>query len=123
MRAENGLIAVGGADNNLHICSEKLRAEGFTQAVVDKCIMEEMSQFLGTILTQELINSHAQSNETISTMEDTVHVRIKYYLKPEIDLLILNTFSACCYKEKACSKYTSGIQKTITIRRSKYCLH
>ncbi|XP_064599925.1 KAT8 regulatory NSL complex subunit 3-like [Liolophura sinensis] len=51
MRAENGLLVVGGADDLLRMSRTKKKQEGLTQIMVDRCIMDEMAEFLGCILT------------------------------------------------------------------------
>ena len=52
MRAENALVVVGGADNNLRMSRAKRKQEGITQIVCDKKILDEISEFLGGILSQ-----------------------------------------------------------------------
>lgn len=39
MKAENGLLVVGGADDNLRITRAKKKQEGITQVMADKQIM------------------------------------------------------------------------------------
>ena len=39
MRAENALVVVGGADNNLRMSRAKRKQEGITQIVCDKKIL------------------------------------------------------------------------------------
>lgn len=48
MRAENALVIVGGADNNLRMTRAKRKQEGITQIVCDKKIMVSIdTSFLG----------------------------------------------------------------------------
>lgn len=52
MRAENSLIVVGGADDNLRMSRSKRKLEAVTQVMVDKSILDEISEFLGGVLSQ-----------------------------------------------------------------------
>ncbi|XP_048237390.1 KAT8 regulatory NSL complex subunit 3-like isoform X2 [Haliotis rufescens] len=52
MKAENGLLMVGGADNQLRVSRAKKKQECVTQVMVDRCILDEICEFLGGILSQ-----------------------------------------------------------------------
>ncbi|KAH3789566.1 KAT8 regulatory NSL complex subunit 3-like [Dreissena polymorpha] len=52
MRAENSLIVVGGADDNLRMSRSKRKLEAVTQVMVDKSILDEISEFIGGVLSQ-----------------------------------------------------------------------
>ena len=41
-----------GADDNLRVTRSKKKQEGITQSMVDRCITEELAEFLGGILSQ-----------------------------------------------------------------------
>ena len=41
-----------GADDNLRVTRSKKKQEGITQSIVDRCITEELADFLGGILSQ-----------------------------------------------------------------------
>ncbi|RUS85827.1 hypothetical protein EGW08_006379 [Elysia chlorotica] len=56
LRVETGLLLVGGADDQLRMSRSKKRHSGLTQAMVDRCIMEEMLEFLGNTLFQVMVN-------------------------------------------------------------------
>ncbi|XP_068235306.1 KAT8 regulatory NSL complex subunit 3-like isoform X2 [Palaemon carinicauda] len=46
LRAETGLVVVGGADSHLRLSVEKRHIEGVTQSMVDRCIVDEIGDFL-----------------------------------------------------------------------------
>ncbi|XP_066262056.1 KAT8 regulatory NSL complex subunit 3-like isoform X1 [Euwallacea similis] len=50
MRIETGLIVVGSADNNLIVTKKKRRKEGITQSIVDRCIIDEVGEFISNLI-------------------------------------------------------------------------
>ncbi|XP_032675346.1 KAT8 regulatory NSL complex subunit 3 isoform X2 [Odontomachus brunneus] len=52
MLVETSLVVVGTADDHLRISTSKKILEGITQSMVDKCILDEIGDFVGGILLQ-----------------------------------------------------------------------
>ncbi|KAG7190135.1 hypothetical protein KM043_006267 [Ampulex compressa] len=52
MLVETSLVIVGSADDHLKISTFKKISEGITQGMVDRCIIDEIGDFVGSILLQ-----------------------------------------------------------------------
>ncbi|XP_030841257.1 KAT8 regulatory NSL complex subunit 3 [Strongylocentrotus purpuratus] len=51
MKADTTLVVVGGADDRLRLPKAKKLHEGVTQTMVDRCILDEVSEFLTVVLS------------------------------------------------------------------------
>ncbi|XP_019768295.2 KAT8 regulatory NSL complex subunit 3 isoform X2 [Dendroctonus ponderosae] len=65
MRFETGLIVVGSADNNLIINKKKKREEGITQGIVDRCIIDEIGEFISSLILSPYPPQVRQSSNNI----------------------------------------------------------
>ena len=50
MRAETSMVVIGGADDKLRMSKHKKTAEGITQSMVDRCIADEIYNFISYVL-------------------------------------------------------------------------
>ena len=60
---ETGLVIVGGADDQLRLSRKKKKAECVTQSMVDRCIMDQVREFLVSVLSKQPQSSSLQMQE------------------------------------------------------------
>nr|CAH7718441.1 unnamed protein product [Callosobruchus chinensis] len=77
MRVETGLIVVGSADDYLRISKKKKRAEGITQSIVDKCIIEEIGEFCSGLIMSPFPPTLRQSPPTPSIVHHPVDIPLR----------------------------------------------
>lgn len=51
MRVRTGLVIVGSSDDHLRMAKSRRRRHGVMQAVVDRCVLDEIAEFVGWILS------------------------------------------------------------------------
>ncbi|XP_012268871.2 KAT8 regulatory NSL complex subunit 3 [Athalia rosae] len=90
MLVETSLVVIGTADDHLRISTAKKISEGISQSMVDRCILDEVGDFVGSILLQPhplplrpnpLLNldkankkeSRKRKNSTSSSVESEPH--------------------------------------------------
>ncbi|XP_063909599.1 KAT8 regulatory NSL complex subunit 3 isoform X4 [Zophobas morio] len=67
MRVETGLIVVGAADDNLRVNKKKKKTEGITQSVVDRCVVDEIGEFISGIILSPYPPQIRQSPTNLTT--------------------------------------------------------
>jgi len=66
---ETGLVIVGGADSKLRLSRRKKKAEHVTQCMVDRCIMDEVREFLGGLLSSRQGGFPQEATFAVPTQE------------------------------------------------------
>lgn len=54
MQADTSLVVVGGADDRLRMSHSRRRAEGVTQRMVDRCILDKVADFLNEVVQHHI---------------------------------------------------------------------
>ncbi|KAK4318834.1 hypothetical protein Pmani_010156 [Petrolisthes manimaculis] len=67
LRVETGLVVVGGADSHLRLSCQKRHLEGVTQSMVDRCIVDEIGDFLFNLLNENSTGVMSGSNSGSSS--------------------------------------------------------
>ncbi|XP_068909025.1 KAT8 regulatory NSL complex subunit 3 isoform X7 [Tenebrio molitor] len=67
MRVETGLIVVGSADDKLRVNKKKKKTEGITQSVVDRCVADEIGEFISGIILSPYPPQIRQSPTNLTT--------------------------------------------------------
>jgi len=69
-KTETGLVVVGGANDRLIVSSSKKKFDGITQAMVDRCIADEIYDFVSSVLNPNSsdhsvsVNSHSSPTKS-----------------------------------------------------------
>ena len=76
-KTETGLVVVGGANDRLLISSSKKKFDGITQAMVDRCIADEIYDFVSNVLNPS--STPQQSSQSRGTpSKNTAHKSISF---------------------------------------------
>ncbi|XP_044260035.1 KAT8 regulatory NSL complex subunit 3 isoform X4 [Tribolium madens] len=76
MRVETGLIVVGNADDNLRVSKKKRKSEGITQSIVDRCVADEIGEFISGVILSPYPPQLRQSPTNLTT-EGLVSKKLK----------------------------------------------
>lgn len=95
MRVRTGLVVVGSADDHLRMAKSRRRRHGVTQAIVDRCVLDEIADFVGEVLSappppaqpaqQTQPGQQSQQQMGIATLPPPPPVKIS---RPGINLLL-----------------------------------
>lgn len=66
IKTETGLVVVGGANNNLLVSSSKKKFQGITQMIVDRCIADEIYEFVSNVLSPSSHDNHASGTSSVN---------------------------------------------------------
>jgi len=74
MQADTSLVVMGGADDRLRMSHSRRRAEGVTQRMVDRCILDKIADFLNDVV------QHYVSAVNATQLKHSSPRKIKSYL-------------------------------------------
>ncbi|KAI7685341.1 hypothetical protein SSS_10543 [Sarcoptes scabiei] len=78
-KTETSLIVVGGADDNLVISNTKKRLECLTQSMVDRCVADEIYDFLSPIMIRYTEESNLSLSDFKNGLDEIVNVGTHHY--------------------------------------------
>ncbi|XP_053211999.1 KAT8 regulatory NSL complex subunit 3-like [Panonychus citri] len=70
-KTETGLVVVGGANDHLVVSQTKQRFTGITQAIVDRCISDEIYDFINFVMNPHFVPSENKYVSTASTKKSS----------------------------------------------------
>ncbi|CAG2103699.1 unnamed protein product, partial [Medioppia subpectinata] len=76
-KTETGLVVIGGANDRLFVSSSKKKFEGITQAMVDRCIADEIYEFVGNVLNPSSSSFPANASR-VSPSKSTANKSISF---------------------------------------------
>lgn len=65
-KTETGLVVIGGANDRLVVSSSKMKFDCITQAIVDRCIADEIHEFVTGVLNPTYTNVGSDPNASTS---------------------------------------------------------
>ncbi|KAK9508475.1 hypothetical protein O3M35_006025 [Rhynocoris fuscipes] len=65
LRIHTSLVVVGSADDCLRVSSGKKSSDGMTQTMVDRCVVDEVADFIGSVLSVN--SSNKQDTRAVNT--------------------------------------------------------
>ncbi|KAL1122662.1 hypothetical protein AAG570_002989, partial [Ranatra chinensis] len=96
LHVETGLVVVGAADDQLRISKGKQKAEGITQSMVDRCVVDEVGDFIGTILSNPYSSGRNDSRPRFKLIEKKRKISIQDEMfgkkQRKLILMLLDSF-------------------------------